>query len=87
MAKNKLTDLRDHLFDTLERLKENELDGEQGKAVAQIAQVIINTAKLEIQARAAQIDIENGFYQCKSLRLTTHGIPGLSEDSDLKETA
>jgi len=51
MAKNKIQDLRDHLFETIELLKDSEtnyMTVEKAKAIAGISQVIINTAKLEI---------------------------------------
>jgi hypothetical protein len=50
MAKNKITDLRDHLFEIIELLKDDEqthMTIEKAKAISDVAQVIINTAKLE----------------------------------------
>ena len=51
MAKNKVTDLRDHLFETLEALKDPDkpMDLARAKAIAQVAQVIINPAKVEVE--------------------------------------
>lgn len=48
--KNRLEDLRNHLFDTIERLKDdqNPMDIERAKAVAQVAGVILDSAKVEI---------------------------------------
>ncbi len=40
--------LRDHLFETLERLKEGDIDIATAKAMADVGQVIINSAKIEI---------------------------------------
>jgi glutamine synthetase type III len=52
MAKNKITDLRDHLFEVIERLKETDskesIDLEKAKAIADTAQVIINSVKVEV---------------------------------------
>lgn len=50
MAKNKMSDLRDHLFETLEMLKDQEkpLDLARAKAISDVAQTIINSAKAEI---------------------------------------
>jgi len=47
--KNKITDLRDHLFETLEALKDPDkpMEIERAKTVASVAQVIINSAKIE----------------------------------------
>lgn len=49
--KNKVDDLRNHLFATIEALLDEEkpLDIERAKAVADVAQVIINSAKVEVQ--------------------------------------
>lgn len=48
MARNKINDLRDHLFEVLEKLKDGEMDIPTAKAMADIGQVIINSAKLEV---------------------------------------
>lgn len=50
MAKNKITDLRDHLFEAIELLKDEEsnFSVEKAKAIADLSQVIINSAKLEV---------------------------------------
>lgn len=52
MAKNKIQDLRDHLFETIERLKNPEEDEtmtiEKAKAIAEVSREIINTVKVEI---------------------------------------
>jgi hypothetical protein len=49
--KNKITDLRNHLFETLEGLldKQEPLDIDRAKAVADVAQVIVNSAKIEVE--------------------------------------
>lgn len=50
--KNKVEDLRNHLFATLEGLLDPEkpLDIERAKAVAQVSSVIIESAKVEVKA-------------------------------------
>lgn len=47
--KNKIQDLRDHLFETLEALKdkENPMPIERAAAIADVAQVIVNSAKVD----------------------------------------
>ena len=49
--KNKLTDLRNHLFETLEALKDKDhpMDIDRAKAVSEVAQTLINSAKVELQ--------------------------------------
>ena len=51
MPKNTMTDLRNHLFETLEALKDEEkpMDLERAKAVVGVAQVLVDTAKVEVQ--------------------------------------
>jgi hypothetical protein len=50
--KNKISDLRNHLFETLERLKDPELDLEteiqRAKAIKEVGSVIIESAKVEV---------------------------------------
>lgn len=48
--KNKIEDLRNHLFATIENLMDEEkpMDIERAKAVSDVAQVIINSAKVEV---------------------------------------
>ena len=48
--KNKIEDLRNHLFATIEGLLDEEtpMELERAKAVADVAQVIVNSAKIEV---------------------------------------
>jgi len=50
-VKNKLEDLRNHLFVALEGLADTEkpLDIERAKAIADVAQCVINSAKVELE--------------------------------------
>jgi hypothetical protein len=50
MAKNKMSDLRDHLFETLEALKDPDtpMDLARAKTISDVAQTIINSAKVEV---------------------------------------
>ncbi|MBK5722999.1 hypothetical protein JGH11_19200 [Dysgonomonas sp. Marseille-P4677] len=57
MAKNKLSDLNDHLFATLERLNEEDLSADQieieskrAEAIIGVSNQIINNAKITIDA-------------------------------------
>lgn len=47
--KNKIEDLRNHLFATLEDLRDTErpMDIERAQAIAEVAQVIVNSGKVE----------------------------------------
>jgi hypothetical protein len=48
-VKNKIEDLRNHLFETLEALRDEEkpMDIERAKAIVGVAQVIVDSAKAE----------------------------------------
>lgn len=48
--KNKIEDLRDHLFATLEALRdeENPMDIERARAIAEVGGKIIDSAKVEV---------------------------------------
>jgi hypothetical protein len=68
MKKTSLNDLRDHLFDAIERLKskndpntsENEkMDIETAKTIANIGTVIVNSAKIEVDAMRAIANAQN----------------------------
>ena len=48
--KNKINDLRDHLFATLEALQDadNPMDLDRARTIADVAQVVVNSAKAEV---------------------------------------
>jgi hypothetical protein len=48
--KNKINDLRNHLFATIESLQDETapMDLDRAKTIADVAQVIINSAKVEV---------------------------------------
>lgn len=48
--KNKMTDLRNHLFATLEALQdtENPMEVERAKAICQVGSVLVASAKVEV---------------------------------------
>jgi hypothetical protein len=49
--KNRLTDLRNHLFETLEALKDPDkpMDVDRAKAISEVGKTLIDSAKLELQ--------------------------------------
>lgn len=58
MARNRLTDLNDHLFEQLERLNDDELTGEEleqeisrSKSITNVARVIVENAELMLEAQ------------------------------------
>lgn len=70
--KNKISDLRDHLFETLEALKDKDapMDVERARAVSEVAGKIIDSARVEVDMvkalTHAGVDVrapEGGFLQ------------------------
>jgi hypothetical protein len=49
-TKNKINDLRDHLFETLEALKDEEkpMELDRARAIADVSRVIVDSAKVEV---------------------------------------
>jgi hypothetical protein len=49
--KNKLSDLRNHLFETLEALKDqdNPMDVDRARAISEVGKTLIDSAKVELQ--------------------------------------
>ncbi len=47
MSKN-ISDLRDGLFEAMQMLKDGKLTVEQAKAISEMSQVVINSAKVEV---------------------------------------
>ncbi|MDL2266792.1 hypothetical protein LJC46_02240 [Desulfovibrio sp. OttesenSCG-928-G15] len=68
MAKNRLCDLNDHLFMALERLNDEDLQGDallseikRTEALATVAREVIATGKLALQAQIATEDFARGY--------------------------
>ena len=62
MPKDKIQDLRHHLFETIEMLKDKEIDVNTARVIAEVGQVIVNTAKVEVSfIRATQSTKDTGF--------------------------
>lgn len=76
-----INDLREHLFATLADLrnKDNPMDIERAKAVADVAQTIINTAKVEAEHLKVTGQTEGSGF----MALENHGEddgPGVTKD-------
>jgi len=64
MAKNKISDLRNHLFEAIEMLKDGDMELEKAKAIGDLAQVVINSAKVEVDfIKATGTERDSGFMQ------------------------
>jgi hypothetical protein len=46
--KNKLPDLRDHLFEAIEMLKSGDIEIHQAQAINNLAQTLVASAKVEV---------------------------------------
>ncbi len=69
---NDITALRSHLFDAIQGIKDKSMSIEQAKAIADISQVVINSAKVEVQyAAATNGKVGSGFIPDKP------AVPGL----------
>lgn len=73
--KNKMTDLRNHLFETLEALKDKDqpMDIARAKAISDVAQVLINSAKVEIEFLEAIDSTESTEFFGSAERVTING--------------
>jgi len=70
MAKNKINDLRNHLFEVIEMLKDddqNSMTIEKAKAIVDVSQAIINTAKIEVDYIKATDGVRRTNYQTEFL--------------------
>ena len=67
--KNKMNDLRNHLFETLEALKDKDkpMDIARAHAVSKVAQVLIDSAKVEVQylKLTGEMEAPNEFFDSK----------------------
>lgn len=48
MARNKMDDLRNHLFEVIEKLQDGDIEIERAMAIKDVAQTIVNSAKVEV---------------------------------------
>lgn len=61
---NDIKELREHLFDTLRGVKDGSFDIERAKAMNEVASVLIQTAKVEIDyVRATGAETNTGFLE------------------------
>ncbi|HUF02832.1 MAG TPA: hypothetical protein VMM38_01510 [Aridibacter sp.] len=45
-----MTDLRDHLFETIEMLKDGDMELDRAKAINEVARTLVSSAKVEVDA-------------------------------------
>lgn len=76
---NDITTLRNHLFDAIAGIKDKSMSIEQAKAITDISQVVINSAKVEVQfAAVTNGKMGSGFIPEKPAvpGLTVHRMQG-----------
>jgi len=63
MTQNKIEHLRNHLFETLESLKDEDkpMDLDRARAIADVARVIVDSAKVEVQFMGLIGGVGTGF--------------------------
>ncbi|MFW8567013.1 hypothetical protein [Orrella sp. 11846] len=84
MSKN-ISHLRDELFDAIALLKEGKIDVNQAKAISDLSQNIINTAKVEVDyIRAAGGTSHSEFIEAIPDNVLPPGVLGIKEHKMLK---
>lgn len=65
--KNKMTDLRDHLFATLEALQDEDkpMDIDRARAIADVGRVLVDSAKVEVAFLNVAGGASTGFIESK----------------------
>lgn len=76
---NSINDLRTHLFDALRGLKNGSMDVEKAKAMSDIAQTIINSAKVEVDYIKASGSKGSGFLEYTPTQELPNGIVGITQ--------
>lgn len=72
---NDITELRRHLFDTLRGIKDGTIKPEAAKLINETAQVLINTAKVEVDMLATIGGKGTGFIQPPPLMSNPEAAP------------
>lgn len=74
-----ISDLRESLFDALELLKQGNLDIERAKAISEMSQVIINSAKVEVDYIRANNGGESPFLNSIGNSNLPPGVVGIRQ--------
>lgn len=59
--KNKISDLRDHLFESIEMLKDGEMEVKTAQAIRSLGDTIVNSAKVELDFMKQTGQLESDF--------------------------
>jgi hypothetical protein len=77
MSKN-ISDLRDGLFEAMQMLKDGKLTVDQAKAISDMGQVIINSAKVEVDYIKANNGGETPFLEAVGNSNLPPGVVGVT---------
>ncbi len=78
MSNKNIGDLREAMFDTLQALKDGKITVEQAKAMSEIGQVIINSAKVEVDYIRANNGGETPFLELTGNDNLPPGVTGIT---------
>jgi hypothetical protein len=73
-----IADLRGLLFETIEAVKDGKLDIDKAKCISDLSQVMVNTAKAEIDYVKASGGLGSGFLEAAKTTGTNALPPGIS---------
>lgn len=75
--KNKIEDLRDHLFETIEGLldRDKPLALDRAKAVAEVATVLVNSAKVEVDYLRVTDNVRGSGFFPEDMKTVTGQTP------------
>ena len=82
MPKNKITDLRNHLFETIEQLKDGDMDIETAKAVNEVAKTLVHSAKVEVEAMREIGATDSEFLQIDAFAERKRLVSSLTQDEE-----
>jgi len=78
VSNRNIGDLREAMFDTLQALKDGKVTIEQAKAISDIGQVIINSAKVEVDYIRANNGGETPFLESVGNNNLPAGVVGIT---------
>lgn len=75
MSKKTISDLRNALFETIEAVKSGKMEIERAKTISDLAQVIVNTAKVEVEFAKATDATGSDFLEMDSVKAPEGALP------------
>jgi len=80
MARNRtIQDLRELLFDTIQGVKNGTIDTDKAKVIGDLSQVMVNTAKVEVDFIKATDGVDSGFLTSNEPQTLPTGITGIRQ--------